>query len=34
MSELIQMRKKAQLTLPLSIRKELNIEEAIIWMYR
>ena len=28
MSELIQMRKKAQLTLPLSIRKELNIEEG------
>jgi AbrB family looped-hinge helix DNA binding protein len=28
MSELIQLRKKAQLTLPLSVRKELGIEEG------
>lgn len=28
MSELIQVRKKAQLTLPLSVRKELGIEEG------
>ena len=28
MSELIQVRKKSQLTLPLSIRKELGIEEG------
>lgn len=28
MSELVQLRKKAQLTLPLSIRKQLGIEEG------
>ncbi|MDV2989070.1 MAG: AbrB/MazE/SpoVT family DNA-binding domain-containing protein [Dehalogenimonas sp.] len=28
MSELIQIRKKAQLTLPLSIRRQLNIEDG------
>jgi antitoxin MazE len=28
MSELIQLRKKAQLTLPLSVRKELGVEEG------
>lgn len=32
MSELIQVRKKAQLTLPLSVRQQLGVKEGIAWM--